>query len=56
MPEIILPDYFYGDESEQFLYLKVSRQLIMDQKFKHVSADAKLLCGMLLDSPKWAGR
>ncbi len=49
MPEAILSDYFYGDESEQFVFFKIPRQLITDQKFKHISTDAKLLYGMLLD-------
>ncbi len=49
MPEVILSDYFYGSESEEFIYFKIPRLLITDQKFKHVSTDAKLLYGMLLD-------
>ena len=49
MPEPILSDYFYGDESEQFVFFKIPRQLITASKFKHVSTDAKLLYGMLLD-------
>ena len=49
MAEVILSDYFYGDESEQFIFFKIPRQLITDPKFKHVSTDAKLLYGMLLD-------
>lgn len=28
MPEAILSDYFYGDESEQFVFFKIPRQLI----------------------------
>ena len=49
MPEAILSDYFYGDESEQFVFFKIPHQLITDPKFKHISTDAKLLYGMLLD-------
>ena len=49
MPEVILSDYFYGAESEEFIYFKIPRLLITDPKFKHVSTDAKLLYGMLLD-------
>ena len=49
MPEIILSDYFYGDESREFVFFKIPRQLISNPKFKHVSTDAKLLYGMLLD-------
>ena len=49
MAEVILSDYFYGAESEEFIYFKIPRLLITDQKFKHISTDAKLLYGMLLD-------
>ena len=49
MPETILSDYFYGDESEEFVFFKIPRQLIINPKFKNVSTDAKLLYGMLLD-------
>ncbi|MCI8761693.1 MAG: hypothetical protein HFF28_02445 [Oscillospiraceae bacterium] len=31
------------------MYFKIPRLLITDQKFKHVSTDAKLLYGLLLD-------
>lgn len=56
MPEIILSDYFYGDESEEFVFFKIPRQLITDPKFKHVSTDAKLLYGMLLDHMSLSAR
>lgn len=49
MPDAILSDYFYGDESEQFIYFRIPRQLITNPRFKHLSTDAKLLYGMLLD-------
>lgn len=49
MPEIILSDYFYDDESTQFTFFKIPRQLITDPRFKRLSAGAKLLYGMLLD-------
>ena len=56
MPEIILSDYFYGDESEEFVYFRIPRQLITNPKFKHVSTDAKLLYGMLLDRMSLSAR
>ena len=49
MPETVLSDYFYGDEAEQFQFFRIPRQLITNPKFKHLSTDAKLLYGMLLD-------
>lgn len=41
--------YYYGDESEQFSYFRIPRQLITGEHFKSLSTDAKLLYGLLLD-------
>ena len=49
MPDIIVSDYFYGDEAMQFTYFRIPRQLITDPRFKHLSTDSKMLYGMLLD-------
>ena len=42
-------DYYYGDESNQFSFFRIPRQLITGERFKHISTDAKLLYGLLLD-------
>ncbi|NBI11661.1 hypothetical protein D1641_16945 [Colidextribacter sp. OB.20] len=42
-------DYYYGDESSQFSFYRIPRQLITGERFKHLSTDAKLLYGLLLD-------
>ena len=42
-------DYFYGGESEQFSFYRIPRRLILDDCFKRVSTDAKLLYGLMLD-------
>lgn len=42
-------DYFYGGESEQFSFYRIPRQLIVGPEFRHVSTDAKLLYGLMLD-------
>ncbi len=42
-------DYYYGDESSQFSFYRIPRQLITSDDFKGLSTDAKLLYGMLLD-------
>lgn len=42
-------DYYYGDESNQFSFYRIPRQLIVDEQFKKLSTDAKLLYGLLLD-------
>ncbi len=49
MPEVIISDYFYGDEADSFTYFRIPRQLISDERFKGVSTDAKLRYGMLPD-------
>ena len=41
--------YYYGDESSQFSFFRIPRQLITGERFKHISTDAKLLYGLLLD-------
>jgi len=49
MPDTIITDYFYGDESQQFQYFRIPRLLITSPRFKSLSTDAKLLYGMMLD-------
>ena len=34
MTEMLLTDYFYGDESEQFSYFRIPRLLITSPRFK----------------------
>ena len=42
-------DYFYGGESEQFQFFRIPQRLVTDAAFRHISSDAKLLYGMMLD-------
>mgnify|MGYP001031550623 CR=1 FL=1 len=42
-------DYYYGEESNQFSFYRIPRQLIVGAKFKRLSVEAKLLYGLLLD-------
>ena len=49
MPSVTLSDYFCGDEEIQFSHFRIPRQLITHPHFKPLSADAKLLYGMLLN-------
>ena len=48
MPRIEF-DYFYGGKSEQFSFYRIPRRLILDDFFKRMSTDAKLLYGLMLD-------
>ena len=49
-------DYYYGDESSQFSFYRIPRQLITHPHFKPLSTDAKLLYGMLLNRMSVARR
>lgn len=49
MSNIALSDYFCGDEEIRFTHFRIPRQLITHPRFKTLSADAKLLYGMLLN-------
>lgn len=42
-------DYFYGGQSESFSFYRIPRQLVTGEEFRHLSTDAKLLYGMMLD-------
>ena len=42
-------DYFYGSEAEQFSFYRLPKMLFTDDRFSDVSAEAKILYGLLLD-------
>ncbi len=42
-------DYFYGAESDQFSFYRIPKVLLTDERFKAISAEAKVLYGLLLD-------
>lgn len=42
-------DYFYGSESEQFSFYRIPKVLFTEERFKSISAEAKVLYGLLLD-------
>jgi hypothetical protein len=42
-------DYFYGIQSEMFSFLRIPKILIKDGRFEHMSNEAKMLFGLLLD-------
>ncbi len=42
-------DYIYGSEPDQFSFLRVPKILIQHEAFKNISAEAKLLYGLLFD-------
>lgn len=42
-------DYFYGDQAEQFSFYRIPKVLFTDERFRNISAEAKVLYGILLD-------
>ena len=42
-------DYFYGQEADQFTFYRVPKVLFTNDRFWNISAEAKLLYGILLD-------
>ncbi len=45
----VLFDYFYGSEAEQFSFYRIPKKLFKDEEFKCISAEAKVLYGLMLD-------
>ena len=42
-------DYFYGAQAEQFSFYRVPKMLFTREQFKQLSAEAKILYGIMLD-------
>lgn len=42
-------DYYYGNEAEQYSFYRIPKALFTDPRYKPVSAEAKVLYGLLLD-------
>lgn len=42
-------DYYYGDQAEQFSFYRIPKVLFTEERFRSVSAEAKVLYGLLLD-------
>ena len=49
-------DYYYDKQSETYSFFSIPRLLITDPHFKHVSMEAKLLYGLLLDRMKLSAK
>ena len=41
--------YYTAQESEQFTFYRIPKALFTDPTFSHLSAEAKLLYGLMLD-------
>ena len=42
-------EYFYGQQSEQFIFYRIPKALFTDKRFFSMSYGAKLLYGLMLD-------
>ena len=42
-------DYFYGGQAEQFSFYRLPKALFVDPRFRSISAESKILYGLLLD-------
>lgn len=42
-------DYFYGNQADQFTFYRIPKVLFTDERYKSISAEAKILYGILLD-------
>lgn len=42
-------DDFYGEEAEQFSFCRMPKVLFTKESFQRISAEAKVLYGLLLD-------
>ena len=49
-------DYFYGAESEKFLFYQVPIPLVKERRFSKLSTEAKLLYGILLGKTRFSAR
>ena len=45
----MMPEYYYGAESEQVAFYRVPKILFEAESVKDISTDAKLLYGLMLD-------
>ena len=43
-------DYFYGSEADKFIFYRLPKVLFTDARFSKLSAEAKILYGLMLDS------
>ena len=49
-------DYFYGAEADQFSFYRIPKVLFTEKRFQGISAEAKVLYGLLLDRMSLSAR
>lgn len=50
------PNYFYGQQANQFAFYRIPKNLFSDERFRDLSIEAKLLYGILLDRMELSAR
>ena len=49
-------DYFYGEQSEAFVFYKTPKVFYTDKRFRELSRDARTVYGILLDRTSLSSR
>ena len=49
MSEKVTFSYFYGNDADQYSFYRIPKLLFTSEHFKHLSSDAKILYGLMLD-------
>ena len=49
-------DYFYGGQADLFSFYRLPKVLFTDPQFRSISAEAKILYGLLLDRMSLSAR
>jgi hypothetical protein len=49
MPQTANLDYFYRNEAEQYSFYRIPKILFTDERYRNVTAEAKVLYGLMLD-------
>ena len=44
-----MTDYFYGGQADLFSFYRLPKALFVDPRFRGISAESKILYGLLLD-------
>lgn len=49
MPKEFQLDFYHGEGLDNFQFIRIPRQLMIDPRFRGLSSEAKLLYSLLLD-------
>ena len=49
-------DYYYADQAEQFSFYRIPKVLFTEERFRSITAEAKILYGLLLDRMSLSAR